>query len=121
MYRQPGRQVMPVVLKPDISLAEMDLLERAADHTRDVTVAAAQLMPANKHRTGVFIINDSDTTIYLALGVDAALNAGIRLNAEGGSFEINKANLFKGAISCIHGATGNKVLCAVEIETRYAY
>lgn len=117
-FTAPG---VPVVLQPGKSLGEMDLLERSADHSRNVTTGAAQLMPANKHRTGVFIVNDSDTIIYLALGVDAALNAGIRLNAAGGAFEINKANLWKGSISCIHGGTGNKVLCAVEIETRYAY
>lgn len=110
-----------VIVKPSPSIPEMDLYERSADHSRNVTTGATQLMPANKHRTAAFIVNFSSETIFLALGVDAAVGAGIPLNANGGAFEINKTNLWKGSISCIHGGAGNKVLCAVEIETRYAY
>jgi len=115
------RAPTPVVLKPSSSLTEMDLQERSADHTRNVTTSSTILMPANKARTSVFLTNDSDVAIYLQLGPEAAVNAGIRLNAGGGALELNKDNLWKGSISCIHGGAGNKVLCAVEIETRYAY
>ncbi|GAH92216.1 unnamed protein product, partial [marine sediment metagenome] len=69
----------------------------------------------------VFFVNDSDVTMYVRLGQEAAVNTGIRLNAQGGSLELNLNNLFKGAISAIHGGVGNKVLCIQEIETRYAY
>lgn len=59
-------------------------------------------------------MNDSDTTIYLALSEAAAVNAGIRLNAGGGAFEINANNRFTGAVNAIAAAAGGKVLTWVE-------
>jgi hypothetical protein len=39
--------------------------------------------------------------VYLGLGATAVANKGIRLNPEGGSFEMNQDNLFVGAINGI--------------------
>jgi len=112
---------IPVYIVPNLSLSELDILEKANDLTADVTVASTIVLAANKHRTTVIFTNDSDSTIYLKLGQDAAVNTGIRLNAAGGAFELNKSNMFKGRVSAIHGGSGNKVLCIEEIESRYAY
>jgi len=106
---------------PGRAIDEQDILEKSRDVTTNVTTSSALIIPANKHRTGVFLTNDSDTVIYLGIGHAAAVNAGIRLNAAGGAFEVNKANMFKGDIYAIHDGVGNKVLCGEEIETRYAY
>jgi hypothetical protein len=44
------------------------------------------VMERNPHRKIGIIVNDGAVPIYLALGTKAILNAGIRLNANGGAF-----------------------------------
>ncbi len=112
---------MPIFIVPHTALQDLDLQEKSLDHTTDVTITTAVVLAANKFRTCAEFVNDSDQVIYLRLGQAAVLNTGIRLNASGGSYEINLSNLWKGPISAIHGGAGNKVLCIMEIETRYAY
>lgn len=75
------------------------------------TVALA----ANPHREYAAFTNDSDEVIYLALGHDAVLNKGIRLNVNGGSLEMSRAqgNLYQGAINAIC-TSGGKNLCVLE-------
>ena len=97
----------------------LDFAERAADHTVNVTTTTAVILRANKARTAAWFINDSDVTIYLRFGQDAALNTGKRLNANGGAVWIDKMNLYKGDVSAIHGGAGNKVLCVCELESNY--
>ena len=47
--------------------------------------------------------------IYFGIGAAAVLNQGIRLNANGGAYEINWTNQYHaGIIYGIHGGTGNK-------------
>ena len=112
---------VPVVIRPHSSVQDLDFLEKSGDHSVTVTVASQLVLAANKFRTNATFVNDSDQVIYLRKGQEAALNTGIRLNANGGSHEINLTNLWKGEIYAIHGGTGNKVLCIEEVETRYAY
>ncbi len=112
---------IPVVAKPHQVMQDLDMQDKAADHTDNVTTGSTLRLPANKARTSATFINDSDVVIYLRLGSEAAVNSGIRLNASGGSYEITLANLFKGDVFAIHGGAGNKVLCIMEIESRYAY
>ena len=61
-------------------------------------------------RNWAIFVNDSDEAIYLSLGSAATLNAGIRLNANGGSFELTSDNNFKGAVYAIC-TNGSKNLC----------
>lgn len=110
-----------VVVVPPLPMAELDLMEKAADRSGNVTTASTLRLAANKMRQSATFINDSDEVIYLRLGQTATLNTGIRLNAVGGAYEIGKANLWKGDVFAIHGGTGNKVLCIEEIESRHAY
>jgi hypothetical protein len=79
-----------------------------------VTTTAAKA--ANTNRIGLLLVNDSDTTIYIKIGADAVLNQGIRLNANGGSFEMNAAlgNLASGAVNAIHGGSSTKALLVTE-------
>lgn len=68
-----------------------------------VTVGSSttQIAPVNANRLYLAIVNDSDEDIYLALGNSAVLNEGIRINANGGSFEMNGTNLFTGIVNGI--------------------
>ena len=55
-------------------------------------VASALVIAANANRSYLLIINDSDVAVYLKVGVAAVLNEGIRINANGGSFEMSAIN-----------------------------
>ena len=80
----------------------------------DVGVASAQILAANNDRKYAIIVNDSDTTIYLAIGAAAVAHRGIRLNANGGSYEVLLADLNIVAINGIHAGAGNKRVTVVE-------
>ncbi|MBA7668203.1 hypothetical protein ES703_76312 [subsurface metagenome] len=94
----------------------LDINERASDHTTAVAITSTQVMEPEKQRSSAEFTNDSDVVIYLALGVDAAVNRGIRLNANGGAYEIGSTNLWKGTVNAIHGGAGTKILCAVQVR-----
>lgn len=80
----------------------------------DVTTSSTAILAANNARKYVAIVNDSDTTIYLAFGAAAVVNKGIRLNAAGGSLELTPPEMYRGAINGIHGGSGNKRVTVVE-------
>ena len=67
--------------------------------TIGATTTAA--LAANTDRLYALLINDSNETIYVKIGASAAMNAGIRLNANGGSFEMSlgAGNLSTAAIN----------------------
>ena len=69
------------------------------DNTK-VTVGSTStlILKGKGSRKFAVLVNDSDETIYLALGEAAVLNEGIRLNAEGGAYEINANNPHDGAV-----------------------
>lgn len=69
------------------------------------------ILAENENRKSATIVNDSDETIYLSLSDTAVLNSGIRVNAEGGSAEIED---YTGEISGI-SASGSKVVTVVEL------
>lgn len=73
---------------------------------------------ANPDRQAMIIQNDSDTPIYLNFGNDAPqVGRGIRINANGGSFELNYADggLYIGKITAIHAGEGTKNVMIVEV------
>jgi len=77
-----------------------------ATHTQiDVAPTSGAVLGANAARTYAIFINDSDTVIYLAFGQAAVANRGIRLNANGGNYEMAAvtSNLYQGAVNAIHG------------------
>ena len=75
--------------------------------------ASTLVLAANPKRADAVFVNDSNQPIYLARGNAAVLHEGIRLNASGGSYEINALNLFLGAIYAI-AEGGAKVLTVSE-------
>ena len=54
--------------------------------TINAGLASVIVLPANRFRKQAVFVNNSDTVIYLAKGTTAILNAGIRLNAAGGTY-----------------------------------
>jgi hypothetical protein len=77
-----------------------------------VGVATTEILPANANRKYACIINNSDTVVYLGTGEAAVLTQGIRINPNGGSYEMCAANgnLTIGAINGISSAAGKNVL-----------
>ena len=74
-----------------------------------VNIVSRNILEANDMRKLVVLTNDSVETIYLSFGEDAKLGAGIRLNARGGAYEINKENMFKGNIFAISNTDANNI------------
>lgn len=58
----------------------------------------------------ISLVNDSNEPIYIGIGAAAEMNKGIRLNANGGSWEAREAFVPKTQINAIC-ASGSKVLC----------
>lgn len=73
-------------------------------------VASSTALAANASRKYALIVNDSANTIYIFLGATAVLNQGIRLNANGGSYEINSTNLYTGIITTITTVASQNVI-----------
>jgi len=75
--------------------------------TATVGTGSGEAVPADDYRSYLLLINDSANTIYLKFAEAAATNEGIRLDANGGSYEISapNGNLDTRAINAI--ATGS--------------
>ena len=83
-------------------------------HTWPVIGAATTVaLAANANRLYAAFINDGTEPIYLYLGAAAVMNRGIRLNASGGSYEMNReiGNLYVGAVNGICASGG--MVCLV--------
>ena len=88
-------------------------IETVTDDSVTVGAVTTVILAANSRRVNAVFVNDSNEVIYLARGNAAVLNEGIRLNASGGSFEINDDNLYLGAINGIC-ASGQKNITVSE-------
>lgn len=80
------------------------------DYSQSVGNTSTLLLPKNSHRVHATIVNDSDETIYIALGHPAVSSKGKRLNSGGGSFEITTTNPWYGEVNGIC-ASGGKNAC----------
>jgi len=87
-----------------------------AHSTLSVTTNSQTALAENANRKYASFQNDSDTVIYLKVGAAAVANEGIRLNPNGGSYEMSSAtgNLDTRAVYAIHAGTGNKTLLVAE-------
>jgi len=84
----------------------------------NVTTTSTQVLAVNASRKVAIICNDSDTTLWLAIGQTAVANQGIRLNAKGGILVISRTGDIYSteAVNAIHDSTGNKVAAAQELN-----
>lgn len=71
------------------------------------------VIAAQARHSGAILTNDSDEAMYLAIGANAEMNKGIRLNANGGSITLNED---MGPGDGVWGicASGGKNLCYQE-------
>lgn len=84
------------------------ILKTATNTNVSVLTSSTTILANRTSRSHAVIINDGTNIVYLALGATAVANKGIRLNANGGAYEINDQNLFIGAINGIAvGGTSN--------------
>jgi hypothetical protein len=75
--------------------------------TLDSTPASTIVLAANPDRAYALFVNDSDTVMYLSFGPAAVANAGIRLNANGGSYELEGNTLWRGVVNAILASAGS--------------
>jgi len=66
-----------------------------------VMAVTTLVVAANPHRVDCEIVNDGASTVWLARGNAAVVGSGIRINANGGSYSFETANLFLGQINGI--------------------
>jgi len=98
----------------DLLSGSIPYIKTMTQSTLSVTTASQAALAANVNRRYAIFINDSDTIIYLKLGAAAVVNQGIRLNANGGSYEISATigNLTVGAVNAITSVDGKNLLIA---------
>ena len=117
-----GRDISTDLANLDLALTVLrDTLKAGQEYTTPTHTApsigttSTTALASNAGRLYALLINDSDETIYLKLGVAAVANEGIRLNANGGSYEMSKklGNLYTGVINAIC-ASGGKTLLVLE-------
>ena len=77
-------------------------------------VGSAPVLPSNPKRRYAIFINNSGNLMYLHKNEVGVVNAGIRLNANGGSYEINFTNPYFGPISVASGNAGDLLLVTEE-------
>ena len=88
-----------------ISFTHPATVNCAVTSTTALAAPTVYQMPRN-----VILQNDSDTDIYLNVaGGAAVVNAGVRLNANGGTWTM-EPDVPIAAITCIHGGSGTKRL-----------
>lgn len=77
--------------------------------------ASTLVLADNDNRAYALLVNDSDEDMYIKIGSAAAISQGIRINANGGSYELSPAlaNLCGQAIYAI-SASGSKRLLVTE-------
>jgi len=82
-----------------------------------ITSSSSAATPANPLRRGLILVNDSSQDIYLSLraGSSAVVGSGIRLNANGGNYEMTNANLSLAVVNAI-AAIGSNNLTVHEAE-----
>ena len=88
---------------------------KMAHTTASMTATSAAVLATNGAREYALIVNDGSVACYLNLGSTAVASEGIRVNANGGSYEMSRnwGNLYTGAINGIL-ASGTATLLVTE-------
>lgn len=105
-----GQVAREVVSNPVAGSTDFNPL-RSATTPQEVTVGTSSTLitATSSSRQYLGIVNDGDTAVYINFGNAAQLGKGIRLNANGGSYEVNGENLFMGAVYGIATSTPSDV------------
>jgi hypothetical protein len=99
----------------EIALYALPSYDTATHTSAAVTTSDTTPVAANADRKYLLLVNDSDATIYLAIGATAVASAGIPLGV-GVAYEMSSpfGNLTTGAIHAIHASTGSKTMLVTE-------
>ncbi len=62
-----------------------------AHTTAAMTSSTAEVLALNDDREYALFVNDGSVDVYLKIGVAAVANQGIRINANGGFYEMSRA------------------------------
>lgn len=81
--------------------------------TVNATTSSAELVAANGLRVGLFLYNNSDTTVWLGFGAAAVVGSGVPLNP-GERLWIDA--FWQGNVRGIHGGSGNKAIAYQEFS-----
>ena len=92
----------------DIDPFQENALSYPKHGATDILTSSTAILDSAWAKNYILIMNDSDTVIYLSLTGAAEVNKGIRLNPNGGAYEINRLNLHTGQVYGIHGGSGSK-------------
>jgi hypothetical protein len=82
--------------------------------TLDATPLSTLVLAANRKRAYALFINDSSIVAYLSFGPSAQANMGIRLNANGGAYEMEGNTLWRGVINGILASAGSGKILVTE-------
>lgn len=95
---------------PLASAQSYNILRATVSTGVTVGTSSTKLLDAASSRIYAVIVNDSAEPVYISLdGKAAVLGKGIRLNATGGSYEINSLNQFAAQINAISTSGGDNV------------
>jgi len=89
------------------------MLDKAVELKFTCSATAQKVLGSNPSRTYAVLVNDGTDPIYLGMGAPATVNRGIRLNANGGTYEITSINPWHGEIYAV-GSALNPTLHVVE-------
>lgn len=101
------------------SLAGLPATERqnaAPGGAVSVTTTSTQILAANTRRVAAVLVNDGDDIIYLKLGTGpAVINSYLRINPQGGVFQIDRNFPWTGEV---HGIviTTTSIVLVTEVE-----
>lgn len=116
-------RVTPVVVNvPDrevtLSGAGAEFYTVASSSAITVQTSSTLVTATSTARSYLAIVNDGSNVVYLNFDDKAAVaNSGVRLNANGGTLELNSENLYKGAIRAI-ASGGTSVITFLEANGR---
>ena len=100
-------------------MSKMGIDQVIPETQSEVTVGATstEILPDRNgtvdDRAFALITNNGAEPLYLAFGKDAVLNEGVRVNAVGGSFQIDLSNSYRGIVNGI-SASGGLSVCVFE-------
>jgi hypothetical protein len=94
---------------PSSQLGEINRFTSTTVASSTCETTSSDMLATSSGRLYAAFVNDSSTTTYLGFTNPAVAGKGVRLNANGGSYEINLDNLFTGAVSCISLAAGSNI------------
>lgn len=97
-------------VREEVTILPSEPIEATISSDSQVTVGnqTVVVLPANSSRKSASIVNTSDSgVVFVSFNAIAEVGKGIALYANGGSYEINTTNLYRGALTAISDTAGS--------------